>query len=79
MRSYIVLSLISMAVFFALFNPSLGELKFCPASFTTNGTCDKVDCGDLALFKWAACQIPHSCACSASGSNQSLCTCQIVC
>ncbi|KAK4367234.1 hypothetical protein RND71_015114 [Anisodus tanguticus] len=81
MKSNIMLFLFSMAIFFTLFGPSLvsGDLKFCPGTFTANDTCANISCGNLALFHWPASMMPHSCICAASGSNQSLCTCQIVC
>ncbi|KAK6792276.1 hypothetical protein RDI58_011357 [Solanum bulbocastanum] len=79
MKSFIMSFLFAMIIFFTLFNHSLGDLKFCPGTFTANNVCANIDCGILALSQWPASKMPHSCTCAASGSSQSLCTCQIVC
>ncbi|KAK4348702.1 hypothetical protein RND71_031457 [Anisodus tanguticus] len=81
MKSYIVFSFLSLAIFLTFFDPLLvsGELQFCPGSFKADGTCDKINCGDLALFQWPASKMPQHCKCDAAGSNQSKCTCLIVC
>ncbi|CAN4102445.1 unnamed protein product [Withania somnifera] len=79
MKRFIMLFVLSMAIFFTLFDHSLGDLKFCPGSFKANDTCAKISCGDLALFQWPASSMPHDCTCADAGSNQSLCTCQIRC
>ncbi|TMW91315.1 hypothetical protein EJD97_014503 [Solanum chilense] len=80
MKSFIMSFLFAMTIFFTLFNHSLvGDPKFCPGTFTANDVCANIHCGILALSQWPASKMPHSCICAASGSNQSLCTCQIVC
>lgn len=56
-----------------------GDIQFCPESFTADGTCDEISCGNLALFQWPASKMPHSCKCAVGGSNKSNCTCLIVC
>nr|GMD01711.1 putative defensin-like protein 234 [Ipomoea batatas]GMD41266.1 putative defensin-like protein 234 [Ipomoea batatas] len=71
--------ILSLAIFLTLLNPSLGELKFCPGTFTASGVCGSISCGNLALFHWPASEMPHSCRCAGAGAGQSLCTCQIVC
>ncbi|TMW80975.1 hypothetical protein EJD97_013136 [Solanum chilense] len=80
MKSFTMFILFSMTIFFTLFNHSIGDgPKFCPGTFTANGVCANIDCGNLALLQWPASSMPHDCVCSASGSTQSLCTCQIRC
>uniref|UniRef100_A0A3Q7IXJ8 Uncharacterized protein n=1 Tax=Solanum lycopersicum TaxID=4081 RepID=A0A3Q7IXJ8_SOLLC len=80
MKSFIMLFLFAVTIFFTLFDHSLGDdPKFCPGTFTVNDVCANISCGYQAVFHWPASKMPHSCVCTASGSNQSLCTCQIVC
>ncbi|OIT39547.1 hypothetical protein A4A49_04974 [Nicotiana attenuata] len=81
MKSYIVFSFLSLAIFFTFFGPLLvsGDIQFCPGSFTADGTCDNISCGNLALLEWPASKMPHSCKCAVGGSNKSNCTCLIVC
>nr|GMD21624.1 putative defensin-like protein 234 [Ipomoea batatas] len=79
MKNYNVLAILSLTIFLTLLNPSLGEWKFCPGTFTTNGVCGSISCGNLALFQWPASKMPQRCRCSAAGANKSLCTCQIIC
>lgn len=56
-----------------------GDIQFCPGTFKADGTCDKIRCGYLALFKWPASKMPQRCRCADAGNNQSDCTCLIVC
>ncbi|KAG5598696.1 hypothetical protein H5410_030066 [Solanum commersonii] len=81
MKRFTMLFIFSMTIFFTLFDHSLGDndTKFCPGTFTTNDVCVNISCGNLALFHWPASSMPHDCVCTAAGSNQSLCTCQIRC
>ncbi|KAK4365099.1 hypothetical protein RND71_016457 [Anisodus tanguticus] len=78
MRSYIVLLLLHMAIFFTLFNPSLGDPKLCLRSFEDYGSCYKVDCQNLALHKWPRSLMPHNCDCDEE-IDHFVCTCHIVC
>ncbi|KAG5597044.1 hypothetical protein H5410_038276 [Solanum commersonii] len=81
MKSYIVFSFLSLAIFLTFFQPALvsGEIQFCPGTFKADETCDKIRCGYLALFKWPASKMPQNCKCAPAGKNHSTCTCMIVC
>ncbi|RAL47970.1 hypothetical protein DM860_015757 [Cuscuta australis] len=80
MKNYSAYVILSLAILFNMLLPSLGEdIKFCPGSFSANGACANIDCGDLASFQWPASSMFHSCVCSDAGENKSTCTCQIVC
>ncbi|KAK4368527.1 hypothetical protein RND71_012319 [Anisodus tanguticus] len=80
MKSYIVFSFLSLAIFLTLFNPLLvsGDIQFCPGYFKVDGICDKINYGNLALFQWSASKMPHSCKCDAAGVNKSHCECLVV-
>ncbi|KAG5598697.1 hypothetical protein H5410_030067 [Solanum commersonii] len=87
MKSFTMLFIFSMTIFFTLFDHSLGMIFLSDAyeiilsirTFTTNDVCANISCANLALFHWPASSMPRDCVCTAAGSNQSLCTCQIRC
>ncbi|PIN12496.1 hypothetical protein CDL12_14877 [Handroanthus impetiginosus] len=83
MNKFSLMLMLCMAVVLALFTPSLGQPKYCPAPpIPRAGACGlggQQDCFFKILAQYPASKMPKNIKCVNTGRDKSQCTADIVC